>query len=405
MSSQRSEIKQPSEMKQCSEMKRGESRGSDPRKQMPWGDLPRPMPGAPGSRENPTPSGLLLIDKPSGVTSHDVVGAIRRLAGTRKVGHGGTLDPMATGLLTVGIGAGTKLLHYLSGHDKSYRATIRFGAATSTEDAEGELLLDTLGLCADIDTAQIDNAMAGLTGDIMQRPSAVSAIKVDGERSYDRVRRGENVQLPARPVRIESFVRLSEPRPAYIYQLGRPLAPALDIDVEVSCSAGTYIRALARDLGAALGMGAHLTMLRRIRVGSFDMGAAVSMMQLRDCVRAGQALPIASLAQAAAVGLACAASVTAHQAQALRHGQFIEVSPAPKRYPVALILYREGECAQECAEAYLAGDGAAAVGERASFDCDISTLAESGAFASAELVAIGKKRGKLVAPEAVFPAN
>ena len=376
------------------EIQRGNPGGSalHMRKQMPWGDLPRPMPGAPGSRENPTPSGLLLIDKPSGVTSHDVVGALRRLSGTRKVGHGGTLDPMATGLLTVGIGAGTKLLRYLGGHNKTYRATIRCGAATSTEDAQGELLLDTLGLRADIDTAQIDKAIAGLTGDIMQRPSSVSAIKIDGERAYDRVRRGEDVQLPARPVRIMHFARLGDPRPAYIYQLGQPLAPALDIDVEVSCSAGTYIRALARDVGKALGMGAHLTMLRRIRVGSFEVSAANSIVDMAALVRAGEALPILPLAQGAAAALPAWAAVTKQQAQALRHGQFIELDPMPKRYPVALIVCSDGDCLEkgvpECAE-----DSGECVGD--------GSLA-AGGLARAELVAIGKKRGKLVAPEVVF---
>ncbi|MCI5826601.1 MAG: tRNA pseudouridine(55) synthase TruB [Arcanobacterium sp.] len=337
-------------------------------RQLPWGDVPRPAAGAPGSAAHPTESGILLVDKPAEVTSHDVVGAVRRLAGTRKVGHAGTLDPMATGLLTLGIGVGTKLLTYLSGHDKSYRATVRFGVATTTEDAEGELILESLGVRPDFDMAQLDAAMAQLTGDIMQRPSSVSAIKVGGERAYDRVRRGEAVELPERPVHIASFVRLSVPRASAITQMGREIAPAIDVDIEVSCSAGTYVRALARDLGELLGMGAHLTSLRRTRVGELSVDQGWAIADLAATVRAGRALPVIPLAEAAAQ-LLPTAHVSAKQAAALRCGQFVDIWPQPSSYPVALI------------EPATAGSGK-----------------------RPQLVAIGKRRGKLTAPTTVFAA-
>ena len=312
----------------------------------------------------PTPSGVLLIDKPSGVTSHDVVAAVRRLAGTRKVGHAGTLDPMATGLLTVGIGAGTRLLTYFSGQAKSYEATIRLGAATSTEDADGELALDTIGVCPDFDVADFDAALAGLTGDIMQRPSAVSAIKIDGERAYDRVRAGEQVELAARPVTVHSFIRLGEPRASQIEFRPRNYIPVIEVDVAASVSAGTYIRALGRDVGAALSMGAHLSKLRRIQVGDFKVGQAATMPELIKLVRAGEPLPIMPLAQAAAKVMP-ALGVTAEQATKLRQGQFIELETQPSSYPVALIAAAGGE-------------------------------------ANIELVAIAKARGRLTAPATVF---
>jgi tRNA pseudouridine55 synthase len=199
-------------------------------------------------------SGILLVDKPSGMTSHDVVSRVRRLAGTRKVGHAGTLDPMATGLLLLGIDASTRLLTYLVGLDKEYLATIRLGFDTTTDDAEGDPLgspVDTSAITAD----EIAAAIRPLTGRISQVPSSVSAIKVDGKRSYDRVRAGEEFTLTAREVTISAFEVLDQ-RPG-------------ELDVRVKCSSGTYIRALARDLGAALGVGGHLTALRRTRIGPF----------------------------------------------------------------------------------------------------------------------------------------
>jgi tRNA pseudouridine55 synthase len=201
--------------------------------------------------------GVLVVDKPSGLTSHDVVGRCRKLAGTRKIGHAGTLDPMATGVLLLGIGRATRLLGYLAATAKAYDATIRLGQATTTDDADGELVesADASGLADD----QIRGAMGRFRGDIMQTPSAVSAIKVDGKRAYARARAGEEVALRARPVRIDEFS----------LRAMRRESQTVDLGVHVECTTGTYIRALARDLGAALGVGGHLTALRRTRVGAF----------------------------------------------------------------------------------------------------------------------------------------
>ncbi|HXV94084.1 MAG TPA: tRNA pseudouridine(55) synthase TruB [Pseudonocardia sp.] len=205
--------------------------------------------------------GLVVVDKPGGLTSHDVVARLRRILGTRKVGHAGTLDPMATGVLVCGVGRGTKLLGHLALDTKAYTATIRLGATTTTDDAEGEVrsTAPASDVAAVADPA-VAAAMAALTGEIQQVPSAVSAIKVDGRRAYARVRAGEEVVLPARPVTVAAFTLL-ERRGA-------------DLDVAVECSSGTYVRALARDLGAALGVGGHLTALRRIRVGPFTLAHA-----------------------------------------------------------------------------------------------------------------------------------
>lgn len=208
-------------------------------------------------------SGLLIIDKPSGWTSHQVVGRVRRLMGTRKVGHAGTLDPMATGVLVVGVGRATRLLGHLALHDKDYTATIRLGVATLTDDAEGEIV-STADASALTDE-QIEAAMGPLRGDIMQVPTSVSAIKVDGRRSYARVRAGEQVELAARPVTVSRFECTALRRT--VGQEGT----VVDLDAEVSCSTGTYVRALARDLGAALGVGGHLTALRRTRIGPYRL--------------------------------------------------------------------------------------------------------------------------------------
>ena len=207
-------------------------------------------------------SGILLVDKPGGITSHDVVSRVRKLAGTRKVGHAGTLDPMATGLLILGIDSSTRLLTYLVGLDKEYFATIRLGFATTTDDAEGEPL-GAVRDASDVTAEAVAAAIAPLTGTIRQIPSSVSAIKIDGKRSYDRVREGEEFVLAAREVTVATFDVL-----AY-----RPVSSSSDaeIDVRVECSSGTYIRALARDLGEALGTGGHLTALRRTRVGPFGI--------------------------------------------------------------------------------------------------------------------------------------
>lgn len=212
-------------------------------------------------------SGLVVVDKPAGWTSHQVVGRIRRLAGTRKVGHAGTLDPMATGVLLVGVNRATRLLGHLMLTSKTYTGTIRLGIGTVTDDAEGEIV-STPGATG-VDRAAIAEQVAALTGDIAQVPTKVSAIKVDGVRSYARVRSGEDVELAARPVHVARFdvTAVREERAEDV--------PVLDLDVSVECSAGTYVRALARDLGAALGSAGHLTMLRRTGVGPYGLDRAV----------------------------------------------------------------------------------------------------------------------------------
>lgn len=215
-------------------------------------------------------AGLAIVDKPGGITSHDVVGRCRRIFGTRQVGHAGTLDPMATGVLVVGIGRATKILGLLAATSKSYAATIRLGQSTSTEDAEGELLQEVSA--EQLTNESIAAAIAGLRGDIMQVPSAVSAIKVGGQRAYRLVREGHTVEIPARPVRIDRFELLGARRHGQL----------IDLDVEVDCWTGTYIRALARDLGDALAVGGHLTALRRTRVGRFGLDQASSLDELAD---------------------------------------------------------------------------------------------------------------------------
>lgn len=214
-----------------------------------------------------SPSGVVVIDKPSGWTSHQVVGRCRRLLGTRKVGHAGTLDPMATGVLVVGVGRATRLLGQLALTDKAYDATIRLGQSTITDDAEGEIT-ESAG-AVEISVEAIEAAVAPLRGAIEQAPSAVSAIKVNGVRSYARVRSGEEVTLAARPVTVNRFEVLDRRD-----QVTDDGTPVIDLDVVVECSSGTYVRALARDLGAALGTGGHLTALRRTRVGPFTLAEA-----------------------------------------------------------------------------------------------------------------------------------
>lgn len=267
---------------------------------------------APRRPPSSTTSGLVLIDKPQGWTSHDAVARTRRLANTRKVGHAGTLDPMATGLLVLGINSSTRLLTYVVGLDKEYLATIRLGAATTTDDAEGEELSRAdSDRVASLSNEAIAAGIAELTGDISQRPSAVSAIKIDGKRAYARVRAGEDVELPARPVTVSEFELVSS----------TATDGFLDLEVRVVCSSGTYIRALARDLGAGLGVGGHLTSLRRTRIGPFGIDAADPLDQL-DVARA-------------MIGPADAASrlfarldLTAQQAIDLSQGKRIDVPDA-----------------------------------------------------------------------------
>jgi tRNA pseudouridine55 synthase len=218
------------------------------------------------------PDGLVLVDKPAGWTSHDVVARVRRLAGTRKVGHAGTLDPMATGLLVLGVERATRLLTYLVGADKEYVATVRLGVATTTDDAEGEVVgtVDASG----VDREAVVAAVRRLTGAIQQVPSAVSAIKVDGRRAYARVRAGQHVELAARPVTVHRFDVDA------VHGESAGFLGVVDVDVTVVCSSGTYVRALARDLGAALGVGGHLTALRRTRVGAYAVTQASTLERL-----------------------------------------------------------------------------------------------------------------------------
>ncbi len=240
---------------------------------MTAGGTREPEAGGQGrKRPQNTASGLVIVDKPKGWTSHDVVGRMRRLAGTRKVGHAGTLDPMATGVLVVGVNKATRLLTYIVGTGKTYTATIRLGQSTVTDDAEGEIVQERIA--AAVTEAAVLDAVARLTGDIMQVPSSVSAIKVDGQRSYARVRKGEDVELPARPVTVSRF----DVHEVRRLQGGR----IVDVDATVECSSGTYIRALARDLGEALDVGGHLTVLRRTRVGPYSIDMARTMDELAD---------------------------------------------------------------------------------------------------------------------------
>ncbi|HEU5035858.1 MAG TPA: tRNA pseudouridine(55) synthase TruB [Nocardioides sp.] len=232
--------------------------------------------------------GLVVVDKPGGLTSHDVVSRVRRLAGTRKVGHAGTLDPMATGVLVLGVNRATRLLGHLMLTEKRYDATIRLGVATTTDDAEGEVLatVSTEGL----DEATIRAAAAEFVGELMQVPTAVSAIKVDGKRAHQRVRDGEDVELAARPVTVHELV---------VHRVST--GSTTDVDISVRCSSGTYIRAIARDLGARLQVGGHLSALRRTAVGPYDLAVAHTLDELAEAPpgELSTLLPIAEAARAA----------------------------------------------------------------------------------------------------------
>ncbi|HTY27691.1 MAG TPA: tRNA pseudouridine(55) synthase TruB [Mycobacterium sp.] len=227
--------------------------------------------------------GIVVVDKPAGMTSHDVVGRCRRIFGTRKVGHAGTLDPMATGVLVIGIERATKILGLLTATSKSYAATIRLGRSTSTDDAEGEVLQDVPA--SHITDEQIQAGIADLRGEISQRPSSFSAVKVSGKRAYQLAREGQDVELAERRVRIDRFD---------VVQIRRD-GPYVDVDVEVDCSSGTYIRALARDLGEALGVGGHLTVLRRTRVGEYGLDHARSLEDLAEAPQLSYTLDEACL--------------------------------------------------------------------------------------------------------------
>lgn len=266
--------------------------------------------------------GLLVVDKATGWTSHDVVARVRRLADTRKVGHAGTLDPMATGVLVVGIGRATRLLGHLALSDKAYLATIRLGQSTVTDDAEGEVTAECDA--AAVSDLQLATAVATLTGALQQVPSSVSAIKVGGQRAYARVRAGADVALPPRAVRVLAFdVRDVRRRGAVV-----------DVDVAVVCSTGTYVRALARDLGKALGVGGHLTALRRTRVGPFAAASARTVDELAAVPP--ERLPVMTIAEAAA---ACFPTYTLDDdhSRAVRDGRPIAVDLNQQGGPVALL--------------------------------------------------------------------
>lgn len=276
-------------------------------------------------------SGFALVDKPAGWTSHDVVGRLRRLYGQRRVGHAGTLDPMATGVLVVGLGHATRLLRFVQGQPKTYEATVRIGQGTVTDDAEGEI---TSAPGWEWDPAGLSAALQRLTGDIEQVPSAVSAIKVDGVRSYTRVREGEQVSLPARPVTIRRFEMLGAPRIA---------GANVDIDVVVECSSGTYVRALARDLGEHLQSAGHLTALRR---------TAIANIGVDQCSPLTDAPPPVVATEAVIGGLLPVLRPDSAAIDALRHGRSLALDVPDGFYLVldateswvSVISVTEGVC-------------------------------------------------------------
>ncbi len=252
-------------------------------------------------------SGIVVVDKPTGMTSHQVVGRLRRLLGTRKIGHAGTLDPMATGVLILGVNRATRLLGHLALHDKRYLATVRLGQSSSTDDAEGQVT--AVADASTVEAAALEAALAPLRGRIQQIPSAVSAIKVAGKRAYQLARQGVEVELQPRQVDI---TRLD------VLQI-RPGEGILDIDIDVECSSGTYIRAIARDLGQALAVGGHLTSLRRTRIGGYTLDLAVEL---------GQEPPaLMSMADAARLSFPCL-EVDHDQATQISHGRPLSM-PVP----------------------------------------------------------------------------
>ena len=267
------------------------------------------------TQKQKTPDGLVIVDKPSGFTSHDVVAKMRGIAKTRRVGHAGTLDPMATGVLVLGVERATKLLGHLALTEKEYLGTIRLGQNTLTDDAEGDITSSTDA--SKVVRDAVDAGIAKLSGDIMQVPSKVSAIKINGVRSYKRARDGEDFEIPARPVRISSFA---------VYDIRDAVAedgtPVMDLVVSVVCSSGTYIRALARDLGADLGVGGHLTALRRTRVGPYKLDSARTLDQLQE------ELTVMPMAEAAAAAFP-RWNVDAKRGQLLTNGVRLEM---PEEY-------------------------------------------------------------------------
>ncbi|HWH27079.1 MAG TPA: tRNA pseudouridine(55) synthase TruB [Pseudolysinimonas sp.] len=293
-----------------------------------------------------SPTGILLVDKPQGITSHDVVARARRALGTRKVGHAGTLDPMATGLLVLGVGSSTRLLSYVVGLDKDYEATIRLGQSSDTDDADGEISAarSTDAVSADA----LATGIAALTGSISQVPSTFSAIKVDGRRSYDLARAGHAVELASRAVTVSRF-EVRARREATVDG-----TPVIDLDVAVTCSSGTYIRALARDLGSALGVGGHLTALRRTRIGPFVVADATVLESQRPSPDEPSPIHAADLRTAAATArqLFPTLALDESEAVALSQGKRLAVDVpdaaivaalAPDGHLVGLVSVTDGE--------------------------------------------------------------
>jgi tRNA pseudouridine55 synthase len=284
-------------------------------------------------------SGLVIVDKPAGWTSHDVVAKVRRLARTKRVGHAGTLDPMATGVLVVGVEKATRLLGYLALTEKEYAATIRLGQTTDTDDADGEVIGRVPVL--NIGEAELLRAVGALTGQISQVPPGISAIKVGGQRAYKLSRAGVAPALAARTVTVREFA----------VDAILPSGDVLDIDVRVTCSTGTYIRALARDLGAALGVGGHLTALRRTRVGPYLASQARTLDELAQDAEQAGGLELIPLAAAAAAAFP-RRDLTDAQARALGHGGRLEATGtgeepvaafAPDGSLVALLTDEQGQ--------------------------------------------------------------
>jgi tRNA pseudouridine55 synthase len=285
--------------------------------------------------------GLIVVDKPGGMTSHDVVARIRRLAKTRRVGHGGTLDPMATGVLIIGVNKATRLLTYVIGSEKSYTATIRLGESTITDDAEGESTAQAP--TAGVTDARIREVLATQLGEIDQVPSAVSAIKINGQRAYKRVRDGEDVEIPARRITVHKLEILAITRP------GDP--DAIDVDIDVTCSSGTYIRAIARDLGNTLGVGGHLTALRRTAVGGLTLAESSTLAELEE-----RAPDVISLPMAEAAGRAFPRrEATEDESKTLSHGGPLTPVGIPGPYAVfdpagkllAILSERDGKAKPE----------------------------------------------------------
>ena len=327
-----------------------------------------------------TEPGLVIVDKPGGMTSHDVVARIRRLAGTRRVGHAGTLDPMATGVLVIGIEQATRLLGHLALTQKEYAATIRLGQSTVTDDAQGDPLPapDQATAASDVGTDPLRAALAELTGQIVQVPPKISAIKVGGQRAYRLARSGGDPELAARTVTVWRLDLTGT----------RPAGEFLDVDVIVTCSSGTYIRAIARDLGAALRTGGHLTALRRTRVGPYQISAARTLDQLAG------GLDIIPMAQAAAAAFGCL-RLTAQEARLVAHGGRLPAagraaeSPAGESPDAA----SAGRAAEFPPGAVAAAASAAAVRPLAALDPD------------SNLVALLEERNGELAPIAVFPPS